>query len=491
MAMKCVTLRGLIGPLFALLLSTAPAWSQSAVTVPPPRTQFLNTNGQPLSGGSVNTFIPNTTTCKTTWQDYNQTTPNACPVILDSAGSALIFGSGEYLIQVFDSSSNLIWSGNVAAAGTQAAASIGVGSTAVTGGNTGRVLFDSSGSLGEYTITGSAGSVVLSTSPTITTPTIAGTTAATSPTTGTLIVGTAQGGLGVAGDIIAGGTAAGIGVSNSQNTTSQVFVKNANAGASAISQFFASNTNVANATGAIGVSGGAAPTGFANWGSGITTTNLQMNGTSVLALTKSGGVQVGAPTGGDKGVGTVNAAGIYYSAGNPFGKVLLATLTASNSANLTDVGNCGTGGTTGCFTATYNQYEIEFINVVPAAGAGTMQLLVHTGGTFPVSSYLASVNTLSNGTNTAAAEATANIPLSAANVNTTAFSGFIRVYGPSNSAQSKLWTGQSSYLTSTPHAVIATFGGAYNGAATALDGFEFLNSAGNLTSGTVKVYGLF
>jgi len=54
---------------------------------------------------------------------------------------------------------------------TIAASSIAVGTTLVTGGTSGRVLYDNSGVLGEYTTTGT-GNVVLSTSPVLVTPTL-------------------------------------------------------------------------------------------------------------------------------------------------------------------------------------------------------------------------------------------------------------------------------------------------------------------------------
>ena len=60
---------------------------------------------------------------------------------------------------------NTSWASPVAAA-----ASVTLGTTTVIGGTTGRVLYDNSGVLGEYSVTGTAGSVVLSTSPTLTTP---------------------------------------------------------------------------------------------------------------------------------------------------------------------------------------------------------------------------------------------------------------------------------------------------------------------------------
>ena len=71
-----------------------------------------------------------------------------------------------------------------------AAVSLGVGSTAITGGSNGRVLYDNSGTLAEYTITGTAGSVVLSGSPAFTgVPTIAGAASGTIGLAATAIAG--------------------------------------------------------------------------------------------------------------------------------------------------------------------------------------------------------------------------------------------------------------------------------------------------------------
>ena len=49
-----------------------------------------------------------------------------------------------------------------------------VGVTDINSGSSGRVLYDNAGTLGEYTITGTAGSVVMSSGPTISTPTLSG-----------------------------------------------------------------------------------------------------------------------------------------------------------------------------------------------------------------------------------------------------------------------------------------------------------------------------
>ncbi len=74
--------------------------------LPPALTQFFNGSGVPLAGGSVYMYQPNSTTFKTTWQDPGATIPNSNPIILNGAGEAAIWGSGEYLQVVYDSSGN-------------------------------------------------------------------------------------------------------------------------------------------------------------------------------------------------------------------------------------------------------------------------------------------------------------------------------------------------------------------------------------------------
>lgn len=71
--------------------------------------QFFDNNGDPLSSGTVETFIPNTSTHKTTWQDSAETIDNTNPIVLDAAGRAIIYGSGLYRQVVKDSNGNLIW----------------------------------------------------------------------------------------------------------------------------------------------------------------------------------------------------------------------------------------------------------------------------------------------------------------------------------------------------------------------------------------------
>ena len=81
----------------------------TAAILPNGRKIYFNpTTGAPLAGGSVAFYTPGTTTFKATWQDQAQTTANANPVTLDSAGTALIWGSGSYREYVEDSLGNLV-----------------------------------------------------------------------------------------------------------------------------------------------------------------------------------------------------------------------------------------------------------------------------------------------------------------------------------------------------------------------------------------------
>ena len=93
-----------------LLTLVVPTLGAQAVILPNGRTQFLDSNGDPLAGGSVGTYVPpNTLTPKTTWQDSAEATPNANPITLDSSGSALIYGAGNYRELVRDALGNTIF----------------------------------------------------------------------------------------------------------------------------------------------------------------------------------------------------------------------------------------------------------------------------------------------------------------------------------------------------------------------------------------------
>jgi hypothetical protein len=55
--------------------------------------QFFDNNGVPLAGGKLYTYAAGTTTPQTTYSSISGSTPNANPIVLDSAGR--ISGSSE------------------------------------------------------------------------------------------------------------------------------------------------------------------------------------------------------------------------------------------------------------------------------------------------------------------------------------------------------------------------------------------------------------
>lgn len=79
----------------------------------PPKAQFFDSNGDPLSGGKVYTYEPGTTTNKNSYPTIADakagTNANANPVILDSRGEAAIVLAGNTKIKVDDSSDNNIY----------------------------------------------------------------------------------------------------------------------------------------------------------------------------------------------------------------------------------------------------------------------------------------------------------------------------------------------------------------------------------------------
>lgn len=82
----------------------------SAATLLPNGSQtFTDATGAPLSGGRVYFYVPNTTIPKSTWQDSGQTILNSNPVLLNSAGRAVIYGAGTYRQVVKDAYGNTVW----------------------------------------------------------------------------------------------------------------------------------------------------------------------------------------------------------------------------------------------------------------------------------------------------------------------------------------------------------------------------------------------
>lgn len=75
----------------------------------PPLDQWLDQNGAPLAGGTIDTFTPGTTTRVPTYQDANQITANPNPVVLDASGRATVWGTGDFRFVVKKMDGTLVY----------------------------------------------------------------------------------------------------------------------------------------------------------------------------------------------------------------------------------------------------------------------------------------------------------------------------------------------------------------------------------------------
>lgn len=81
----------------------------TASLLPNGKQQFIDINGKPLVAGTVGMYVAGTLIPKDTWQNSIQTILNTNPIILDSRGQAIIYGTGVYRQIVKDAQGNLIW----------------------------------------------------------------------------------------------------------------------------------------------------------------------------------------------------------------------------------------------------------------------------------------------------------------------------------------------------------------------------------------------
>ncbi len=81
----------------------------TAAIIPNGKNQFIDIDGNPLVGGTVTFYVPDSLVLKDTWQDADKTILNTNPIILDSRGQAIIYGDGIYRQRLKDSLGNLIW----------------------------------------------------------------------------------------------------------------------------------------------------------------------------------------------------------------------------------------------------------------------------------------------------------------------------------------------------------------------------------------------
>lgn len=82
----------------------------AGMVMPSPKFVGLDNNGDPINGGKLHTFLAGTTTPAATYSDQALTTPNANPVILDSAGRATVYLDNlSYKFEMRLADDTLLW----------------------------------------------------------------------------------------------------------------------------------------------------------------------------------------------------------------------------------------------------------------------------------------------------------------------------------------------------------------------------------------------
>lgn len=201
-----------------------------------------------------------------------------------------------------------------------------------------------------------------------------------------------------------------------------------------------------------------------------------------------------------------DANGNTQDSGQPCGSanaapVLLATLTAPSGSpvtSFTDVGNCSTSGSTGCFTSTYTSYRIDFINVTASSPANNIGCQIAVwNGSYQATGYITS--TL-QGNTVGAVTPTTYIPCwptgqsGAGQLGAPGISGSITVFAPSAVAKAQ-WSGTFVPTTGAGNATVTVQTVGWWNTSAALTGFRVcVGTAGGTCSGnlygTIKVYGL-
>lgn len=126
------------------------------VFLPMVKARFFDSNGDPLSGGLVYTYVAGTTTPLATYSDQ-EVTPNTNPVVLDSNGEAdiILAAASTYKIVLKDSSDVTQWtvdnvSGSVGSGGSSSGGWSAIAEHAVTDGQSATSLSGESWTAADY-----------------------------------------------------------------------------------------------------------------------------------------------------------------------------------------------------------------------------------------------------------------------------------------------------------------------------------------------------
>lgn len=176
----------------------------------------------------------------------------------------------------------------------------------------------------------------------------------------------------------------------------------------------------------------------------------------------------------------------WAAGGGGSGLVLLSAQTASASASL---------DFTSLITSTYDEYVIEFVNVVPASNSDLKILLsTDNGGSWDTTNVYRWQNgtTFSTGQSQNSGGVATAWLLRGSNTTLTsgaAYNGSIRLYGPLSASLNKTFSGQVLIDDNSLGLVIFQWAGTWR-TATAVNAFQVSFASGNITSGAVRLYGL-
>lgn len=196
--------------------------------------------------------------------------------------------------------------------------------------------------------------------------------------------------------------------------------------------------------------------------------------------------------------GPITTTGTIGFDSTALGLHLLNTLTASNSATLDDTTD---------ITAAYDEYMFVLRNIVPATNnAGLlMRISEDAGATYKATTYDTMIwgclISGSSGTGNAGGGETEgtgyllsgkNVVLDGVSNNASyGVSGSFLLHNPNSATSRKMISGSTSWLSGgVARREIGIIGGHYDGSNNAINAVRFIMSAGNITSGTIKVYGI-